>query len=83
MTLLLWCVCGAFLNHMFECNFLTMLLKPNYEKPVDSAQDVLERGLTVLSYPGAESLREGRLNSHSSVTRKMAEVTYVPKVIKL
>ena len=68
---------------MLECNFLTMLLKPNYEKPVDTADDVLERGLTILSYPGAESLREGRLNSHSSVTRKMAEVTYVPKVIKL
>ena len=68
---------------MFECNFLTMLLKPNYEKPVDTADDVLERGLTILSYPGAESVREDRLKSQSSVIRKMAAVTYVPKVTKL
>ena len=39
---------------MLEANYLTMLLKPNYEKPIDSAEDVLERGLTVIYGPYAE-----------------------------
>ena len=55
MVLLLWCVCGGFLLHMFEANFLSILLKPSYEKAVDTAQDVLDRGLTVITYPGLES----------------------------
>ena len=54
MVLLLWCVCGGLLLHMLEANYLTMLLKPNYEKPIDSAEDVLERGLTVIYGPYAE-----------------------------
>ena len=40
---------------MLEANFLTILLKPNYEKFVDTAKDVLDMGLTVVVYPGAES----------------------------
>ena len=66
---------------MFESLYLTILLKPTYEKPVDTAQDVLDRGLTIISYPGAESLKEMSKNSASAVTRKLAEVTIVPKVI--
>ena len=52
MVLLLWCVCGGFLLHMLEANYLTMLVKPYYEKPVDTAQDVIDKGLTVIAYPG-------------------------------
>ena len=33
---------------MLESNYLTMLLKPTYGKPVDSKQDILDRGLNVI-----------------------------------
>ena len=81
MVLLLWCVCGGFLLHMFEAKYLTILLNPSYEKPVDTAQDVLNRGLTVIVPSGSESLVEIYKNSPSSITRQLAERTIVPKVI--
>ena len=38
---------------MFLANFLTMLLLPIKEKPVDSIEDVVDRKLTPIIYPGA------------------------------
>ena len=81
MVLLLWCVCGGLLAHMLEANFLTILLKPVYEKPVDTALDILDRGLTVIYSPGTESIKEMLMNSPYYITRTLAERTIVPKVI--
>ena len=81
MTLLLWCICGAFLLHMFESNYLTILMKPTYEKPVDTAQDILDRGLTIIYNPESESTVEVAKNSPSAVIRALAKRTVVPKVI--
>ena len=67
--------------HFFECNILDILLKQNYEKPVDTAEDVRDRGFTVVSYPGAASKLEVMKNSPSEITRILAERTIVPKVI--
>ena len=68
MTFLLWCVCGGLLLQMFESTFLSMLIKPVYETPINTAQDVLDRGLTVVSSPESESLVEIEKNSPSSIT---------------
>ena len=83
MVLLLWCVCGGFLLHMLEANFLTMLLKPNYEKPVDFEQDILDRGLRLITVVGGESKVETWKISPAETTRRLAGVTDVPKVIFL
>ena len=66
---------------MFECNYLTILMKPTYEKPVDTAQDVLDRELRVINYPGGESIVEMLKNSPYIITRTLAERTIVAKVI--
>ena len=66
---------------MFESLYFTILMKPTYEKPVDTAQDVQERGLTVLYPTGSESLVEVQKNSPSAVIRALAKMTVVPKVI--
>ena len=81
MVFLLWCVCGGFLLHFFECNILDILLQTNYEKAVDTAQDVLDMRLTVIWPPGTESALEILKNSPSAVTRQLAERTVVAKVI--
>ena len=81
MVLLLWCVCGGLLAHMLEANFLTILLKPVYEKPIDTAQDVLDRGLTLISSPYDDSIVEKMKKSPFYITRTLAERTIVPKVI--
>ena len=65
---LLWCVCGGFLQHFYECSFLDILLKRNYEKPVDTAQDILDRRLAVLYIPGTESRVAMSKNSDSNIS---------------
>ena len=66
---------------MLEANFLTILLKPSYEKAIDTAQDILDGNLTVINPPGAESLVEIMKNSPSQISREIGERTIVPKVI--
>ena len=76
-----WCVCGGFLLHFLECNFLTILLKPNYEKPMDTAEDVLDRGVTVLWYPYYDYYKEMALQQNESIiVKKLAAKVYVSKV---
>ena len=81
MILLLWCVCGGFIQHMFESNYFTMLMKPTYEKPVDSPADIIERGLRVIYPPDMEDIVEVLKNSPFYNIRRLAEMTIVPKVI--
>ena len=69
---------------MFGANYLTILLKPNYEKPIDSPQDIYERGLTVIWPPGWELYAEMVKNDTENPDPngpKIAEVVIVPKVI--
>ena len=66
---------------MLEANYLTILLKPNYEKPIDNAQDVIDRGLNLVWGPGQESYLDMYKNSPSINARKLAERTVVAKVI--
>ena len=67
--------------HMFESIYFTMLMKPTYEKPVDSAQDIVELGLTVFYSPGDESIVEMMKNSPHAINRDLAKLTVVAKVI--
>ena len=66
---------------MLEANYLTILLKPNYEKAIDTAQDVIDRNLSVIYSPTTESALEIFKNSPSNITRTLAERTIVAKVI--
>ena len=81
MLFLIWCVSGGFLLHFFESLFLESLLKTNYEKPVDTVQDILDRGLAVITSPGAESTVDLMKKSPFPMTRRLAEITVVVKVI--
>ena len=66
---------------MFEANYLTILLKPNYEKPVDTAQDILDRGLTIIKAPFRKSALDADKISRLKITRDLAERTIIPEVI--
>ena len=81
MILLLWCICGGFLLHMYESNYFTMLMKPTYEKPIDTAKDIIDRGLSILYMPGALDSVKIQLNSESYIIRTLAKRIIVAKVI--
>ena len=81
MIFLMWCVCGGFLLFFLECNYLTILVKPNYEKPVDTARHVLDRGYTIIWMPGYEYYKEMAMKQNeSAVFRDLAEAVYCSKV---
>ena len=65
---------------MLESNYLTILVKPTYEKPIDTAQDVVDRNLTIISVPWTDSIVEMLKNSPINITRTLAERTIVPIV---
>ena len=77
----LWSICGGFLVLFSESLILDIILKKYYEDPVDTAQDVIDRNLSVIISPGYESKLEILKNSPSNITRTIAERTIVPKVI--
>ena len=66
---------------MLEANYLNILITPNYEKAIDSAEDILARGLSVIYPPGTKSTVEILKNSPSEIIRQLAERTIVSKVI--
>ena len=66
---------------MLECNYLSILLKPNFEKPIDTAEDIIDRGLAILSFPGQWSKVDTAKKSPFYETRTLAERTIIPKVI--
>ena len=58
-----------------------MLVKPVYEKPIDTAEDIIERGITILKGPASGSMVETMKKSPFPLTRAMAENTLVTKVV--
>ena len=47
-------VFGGFILHFLLCNYLTVLLTPSYEEPVETAKDLIRRDITPILWPGAE-----------------------------
>ena len=81
MVLLMWCVMGGFLLHILECNYLTVLVKPVYEKPIDTVEDIIERGLTIIDTPGTQDKIYNLKQSPSPLTRKLAELMITAEVV--
>ena len=73
----MWCVMGGFLLHILECNYLTVLLKPTYEKPVDSLEDVIERGLKIIDTPGTQDKVANLKQASSQLIRTAATEHWV------
>ena len=48
----IWAVFGGFILHFLLSNYLTVLLRPRFEKPVESAADLISRDITPFYYPG-------------------------------
>ena len=42
---LIWSMFGGIILHAFHSNFLSMLVSPSMEKPLDTAEDILAKGL--------------------------------------
>ena len=83
MIFLMWSVCGGFLLYFLTSNYLSVLIKPSYDKPVETAEDVIARNLTILGAPNTHSMKLKDMNSPFPIVRQLAEKTYVTAVLYL
>ena len=50
----IWAVFGGFILHFLLSNYLTVLMTPSYEKPVETAADMVKRDITPFFAPGGK-----------------------------
>ena len=49
MVFTIWAVFGGFILHFLLSNYLTVLLRPSFEKPIDTAEDLINRNIDVFT----------------------------------
>ena len=76
---ILWAVFGGFLYHILLSNYLTVLIKPSYDAPVDTAQDVWDRGLIINIVPVGAIWKQFLEVSGIPIYNKLAERVVLAK----
>ena len=54
MGALVWGIGGGLLLYFLTCNFLTLLVKPSWDKPIRTISDLLERDMGLILWPGMD-----------------------------
>ena len=54
----IWAVFGGFILHFLLSNYLTVLLTPSYEEPVETAADLIKRDITPFMTSGSEMYKQ-------------------------
>ena len=78
LVLLLWYFLGGVLLWAFEGNILALMFKKVYEDPVDTVQDVTDRGLIPIVFPGQQFFVDLLARSEDKLYRDLAKITVVP-----
>ena len=59
----IWAVFGGFILHFLLANYLTVLLRPSYEEPVNTVADLIRRDITPFCAPGTEISKQDLASS--------------------
>ena len=54
----IWAVFGGFILHFLLSNYLTVLVMPSYEEPVETVKDLIKRDIFPFYDPGGEIMRQ-------------------------
>ena len=79
MLYLVWAIFGGFMLHILLCNFLSVLLRPSYEKPVETTKDLIDRDITPILVPGSEYIVQFFKNSPNQDFQELSKRIYVSK----
>ena len=73
---LLWAVFGGFILHFLLSRYLTVLLKPRYEKFIETAEDLIEEDITPFSITHAYIyiMNESSITSFKQLAQKMTPI---------
>ena len=78
-VLLIWGLFGGLILHFFLANFLTVLLLPQYEDPIDSAEDIVDRGMIPFTEPGAVIYTDLLLQSPNPLYQYLGTIVVHPR----
>ena len=60
-------------RHILLCNLLTTILRPNFEKPLDTAKQLVEKNITIYMGPGTEIWKQFLLEAPILEYNKLGE----------
>ena len=75
----IWAVFGGFILHFLLCNYLTVLLTPSYEEPVESAKDLIKRDLIPFYAPGGDIYKQFFASSPDPIYQEISRRLLIPK----
>ena len=75
----IWAVFGGFILHFLLCNYLTVLLRPSYEEPVETAEDLVKRDIIPFTVPGGEFYKQLFAASEDPNYQEIAKRLYIAK----
>ena len=70
---------GGFILHFLLSNYLTVLLRPSYEEPVETAADLIKRDITPIFGPGAEMYKQFFAASSDPVYQEISRRLHISK----
>ena len=74
MGALVWGIGGGFILYFLTSNFLTILLKPSFEKPINSIEDMLERDMGLILWARNHYYIDAMRDSSVELYRKVSFV---------
>ncbi len=74
-----WAVFGGFILHFLLSNYLTVLLMPSYEEPVDTVKDLIQRDIIPFLQPGQDLFIQLFADSPDPNYREISRKIVIPK----
>ena len=79
LVYIIWAVFGGFLMHIILSNYLTVLLKPEFETPVDTTKDLVSRNIIPYYIPGGHIWKQFFADSPDPLYQIIAEKLIIPR----
>ena len=70
---------GGFILHFLLSNYLTVLLRPSYEEPVETAADLIKRDITPFMKPYSDMYKQFFAASSDPVYQEMSRRLVIAK----
>ena len=74
-----WAVFGGFILHFLMSNYLTVLVKPTFEKPIETLQDMIDRNIIPYYIPGGTIYKKAMLDSGDKNLEELGRRLVIPR----
>ena len=68
----IWAVSGGFILHFLLSNYLSVLMMPSYEEPVETAKDLIKRDIIPFHRPGGEIYKQMFAESSDPIYQELS-----------